>query len=328
MEITSQDVSTSKKRRYLEFERPLSDLDAQILQLKNLRLQNGVDVTQEIKTLVEKSESLLTSIFAQLTPYQVVQISRHPDRPSTLEYIEMIFEDFIEMHGDRTFMEDRSVVGGLATLNQKTVMIIGHQKGRTTQENMLRNFGMPRPEGYRKALRLMEIAERWQIPVITFIDTPGAYPGIEAEERGQAEAIAENILKLTDLSVPIVSIVIGEGGSGGALAIAVCDKLLMLEHSIYSVISPEGCAAITWKDGSFAARAAEALQLTAPEIVKAKVADRVVKEPLGGAHRDPMTTAQRIKEAILEELVALKKQSREVLIKNRYERYRKMGSFV
>ena len=324
---TSIQNSVTKKRRYLEFERPLEELDQQIDRLKNLKVQGAVDVSSEIKALEKKSENLLTDIFSKLTPYQIVQLSRHPDRPSCLDYLSMIFDEFVELHGDRNFMEDASVVGAMARLNGQTVMVIGHQKGRSTQENQIRNFGMPRPEGYRKALRLMKLAERWKLPILTFIDTPGAYPGIDAEERGQAQAIAENILTMTDLSVPIVSVILGEGGSGGALAIAVADRMLMLEFSIYSVISPEGCAAITWKDGSFASTAAEALQMTSKDIVKAKVADRIIEEPLGGAHRDPLLMANRLKEALVAELQSLQNLKSEELVSNRYHRYRKLGTF-
>ncbi|MDB5037308.1 MAG: acetyl-CoA carboxylase carboxyl transferase subunit alpha [Bacteriovoracaceae bacterium] len=317
----------NKKRRYLEFERPLQDLDNQVEQLKNLKLQGQVDVSLEIKALEKKSDELLKTLFDHLTPYQIVQLARHPDRPSALDHIDTIFDDFTELSGDRAFMEDKSIVGGLASLDGIPVMLIGHQKGKTTQENVVRNFGMPKPEGYRKALRLMSLAEQWKIPLITFIDTPGAYPGIEAEERGQAEAIAKNILVMTDLKTPILSIVLGEGGSGGALAIAVADRLLMMQYSIYSVISPEGCAAITWKDGSFASKAAEALQLTAADLVKSGIADLVVPEPLGGAHRDPLSSALGLKAALLKELKNLQTFSQPDLLTNRYSRFRDMGPY-
>lgn len=316
-----------KKRRYLEFEKSLAELDAQIAQLKSLKLEGRVDVSNEIKTLELKSQKLLKEIFANLTPYQKVQLSRHPDRPTCLDYIEMIFEDFIEFHGDRNFMDDRSIVAGIADLSGKPVIAVGHQKGRNTQENLTRNFGMPKPEGYRKALRVMRMAERWHLPLITLIDTPGAYPGIEAEERGQAEAIAKNIIMMSDLKAPIVSVILGEGGSGGALAIAVADRLMMFEYSIYSVISPEGCAAITWKDGSFASKAAEALQLTAEGVQKARVADKIIKEPLGGAHRDPSLAASALKSAIESELKALSALSTEQLLEQRYKKYRNLGVF-
>jgi len=309
-----------KRRRYLEFEKPLQDLDAQIQQLKNLRLQGSVDVSSEIRALEAKSGELLESVCNSLTPYQIVQLARHPDRPT-----QFLFQDFVEFHGDRTFMDDSSIVGGIGGLDGVSCMILAHQKGRSTQENMQRNFGMPRPEGYRKAMRLMELAERFRLPLICLIDTPGAYPGIEAEERGQAQAIAESILKLTDLKTPIISVILGEGGSGGALALAVADKLLMLQYSIYSVISPEGCAAITWKDGAYASQAAEALRLTAKEILKAKVADRIVPEPLGGAHRDVYHAATQLKSAIQEELKSLSNQRLEDLIQKRFEKFRVLG---
>ncbi len=317
-----------KKKRYLEFELPLQELDLQIAQMKSLKLQGSVDVSAEIKTLEEKSQLLLKEIFSNLTPYQVVQMARHPDRPSALDYIDLICEDFVPLHGDRAFMEDRSIVGGLAQLDGQSVMIVGHQKGRSTQENMQRNFGMPKPEGYRKALRFMKLAERFHLPIITFIDTPGAYPGLEAEERGQAIAIAENVMEMTALNTPILSVVLGEGGSGGALAIAVADRLFMLEYTIYSVISPEGCAAITWKNASFASRAAEALKLTAPEVVQHRVADGLIEEPLGGAHRDPMGAAEALKETLIKNLRDLKSKPIENLISQRYERYRDLGPIV
>jgi len=319
------DELTPKKRRYLEFEQPLAELDQQIAKLKNLKIQNRMDVGEEIKALEEKSHSLLESAFQNLTPYQIVQISRHPDRPTALDYIEQVFDDFVPLHGDRAMLEDRAIVGGLAELNGKSVMVIGQQKGKTTQENMTRNFGMPRPEGYRKALRWMKMAERFKLPLITFIDTPGAYPGIEAEERGQACAIAENILAMTDLQVPILSVVLGEGGSGGALAIAVCDRLLMFEYTTYSVISPEGCAAITWKDASFASKAAESLKLTAREILNAKVADTIIDEPLGGAHRDPIEAASRLKVALVHHLRELEGKEISQVYQDRYNRYRQLG---
>lgn len=317
----------SKKRRYLEFEKPLSELDAQITQLKSLRLQSNVDVSAEIQTLEAKADQLLKEIFSNLDPYQVVQISRHPDRPTAFEYIDLIFDDFIELHGDRHILEDKAILGGLASIDGKSVLVLAHQKGRTTQENMQRNFGMPKPEGYRKALRLMRLAERFKLPVITFIDTPGAYPGIEAEERGQALAIAENILEMTDLKTPILSVVLGEGGSGGALALAVADRLLMFEYTTYSVISPEGCAAITWKDASFASKAAENLRLTARQIHKAKVADGIIEEPLGGSHRDPHAAAEKLKTALVTELRNLIEMTQTDLLKKRYDRYRALGVF-
>ncbi len=318
---------STKKRRYLDFERPLQDLDSQIEQLKNLKLQGELSVLNEIKSLEQKSHELLQTLFTQLTPYQIVQLARHPDRPTFLDYVDIVFDDFFEMSGDRAFMDDKSIVGGLASLSNQPVMVVGHQKGRNTQDNVVRNFGMPKPEGYRKALRLMKLAEQWRIPLITFIDTPGAFPGIEAEERGQAEAIARNIIEMTDLKTPILSVILGEGGSGGALAIAVADKLLMMQYSIYSVISPEGCAAITWKDGSYASRAAECLQLTAEKILQNKVADRIISEPLGGAHRDPLVAGLKLKEALETELKELKQSRTGELCNLRYAKYRQFGHF-
>jgi acetyl-CoA carboxylase carboxyl transferase subunit alpha len=316
-----------RKRRYLEFEKPLADLDSQIAQLKSLKLQSGVDVSGEIRALETKSQELLSSLFQHLEPYQVVQLSRHPDRPTFLDYIEAIADDFIVLSGDRSFREDPALVGGIAEIAGESCMVLGHQKGKSTADNQIRNFGMPRPEGYRKALRLMEMAERYQLPLITFIDTPGAYPGIEAEERGQAESIAECILRMTDLNVPILSVVLGEGGSGGALAIAVADRLLMLEFTTYSVISPEGCAAITWKDAAFASKAAENLKLTAPEILKLGVADEIIGEPLGGVHRDPLEGARRLKEALVKHRQQLVGIDPKKLLQERYDRYRRLGAF-
>lgn len=318
----------TKKRRYLEFEQSLAELDAQIDQLKSLRLQGKVDIKDDIRHLEDKAKNLLKQICSELTPYEKVRLSRHPDRPTALEYIEMVFDDFVEFHGDRAFRDDASIVGGLAKFEGEPVLLVAQQKGRNTQENMERNFGMPRPEGYRKALRLMQLAEQWKIPLLTFVDTPGAFPGIEAEERGQAEAIAKNIMILTDLKAPILTVILGEGGSGGALAIAVCDRLVMLQYSIFSVISPEGCAAIIWKDGAFAADAAKALRVTAEEVQKMKICDAVLEEPLGGAHRDPYLMGQNLRLLIRKELGDLKKQDLSELIKARYSRYRHMGSFA
>lgn len=314
-----------QKRRYLEFEQGLADLDDQIAQLKNLKLQGQVDLSSEIRNLENKAEALLRSICANLTSYQKVQISRHPDRPGTIDYIRLIFDDFVEMHGDRSFRDDASIIGGLASLEGRSLMLIGHQKGKNTEENMKRNFGMPRPEGYRKALRLMKTAERWKIPVLTFIDTPGAYPGIDAEERGQAEAIARNIMKMFGLKIPTLACILGEGGSGGALALACADRVLMMEYSVYSVISPEGCAAITWKDGAHTAAAAEALKLTAKDNEALKVAERIVPEPLGGAHRNEFLAAQNLKSVLSEELDGLVKMSADKREEQRYLRYRGFG---
>jgi len=317
-----------KRRRYLEFEKNLASLDQEIERLKGLKLEGNVDISSEIRRLESKAQSLLSETCEALTPYQKVQISRHPDRPSFLDYVGMIFEDFIELRGDRKFRDDPAIVGGLARFEGESLMILGHQKGRNTQENVIRNFGMPRPEGYRKALRLMELAERWKLPIITFVDTPGAYPGLDAEERGQSEAIAQNILRMSSLKTQILTVILGEGGSGGALAIAVCDRLLMMKYSIYSVISPEGCAAITWKDGAYTEAAAEALKLTADDLFKAGLADHLVPEPLGGAHRDPIHAAQSLRKSIKESLASLAKKKGPKLCNERYERYRSIGKFT
>lgn len=320
-------VEPQRKRRYLDFERPLQELDDQIQKLKAHSHQSEFDVAEEIAALEKRSEQFLKNLFQNLSSYQIVQIARHPDRPSALDYIGLICEDFIEFAGDRAFSEDKAIVGGIAKFEGQAVMILAHQKGRNTNENRQRNFGMPRPEGYRKAYRLMLMAERWNIPIISLIDTPGAYPGIEAEERGQAQAIAENIMLMTDLKVPILSVIIGEGGSGGALALAVSDRMLMLQYSIYSVISPEGCAAITWKDGSLASKAAEALKLTSDNILNTGIAQRIIPEPLGGAHRNTFLAAQFLRAALQEELKQVLLMKSEDLIKKRYDLYRKFGSF-
>jgi len=315
-----------ERRRYLEFESPLADLDEQIAKLKDLKLQGDVDISSEIRRLEAKANSLLKKICSKLTAYQKVQISRHPDRPSSLEYIELVFDQFVELHGDRKFRDDPAIIGGLAELGGQSLMFIGHQKGSNTKENLKRNFGMPRPEGYRKALRLMELAERWRLPILTFIDTPGAYPGLDAEEHGQAEAIAHNIMRMSGLKTPIICVIIGEGGSGGALAIAVGDQVLMMEYATYSVISPEGCAAITWKDGKYAADAAEALCLTAYQTKKLQVVDEIIQESLGGAHRDPYASAKNLKQSILHQLDELTKIEPEKLLEKRCERFRRIGA--
>jgi acetyl-CoA carboxylase carboxyl transferase subunit alpha len=321
------DLSPAKKKRYLDFESPLQELDNQISQLKGLKLQGQVDVSREILALEAKASDFLKSTYESLKPYQVVQLSRHPDRPTALDYIEMMFDEFIPLQGDRAFMDDRALVCGLASLKGRAVAVIGHQKGRSTQENMQRNFGMPKPEGYRKAFRIMKLAERFNLPLITLVDTPGAYPGIEAEERGQAVAIAENIMLMTSLRVPILSVILGEGGSGGALAVAVCDRLLMFQYTTYSVISPEGCASIIWKDAAFASKAAEALKITAQEIQRIGIADEIVPEPLGGAHRDPLSAGGALAVALDKRLSELSQIPIEELIKQRYDRYRKIGAY-
>jgi|Deesub1362B_J571_1020462.scaffolds.fasta_scaffold00289_27 acetyl-CoA carboxylase carboxyl transferase subunit alpha len=315
---------------YLEFEKPLQELEQRIEELRRLTNGQGPDI--ELRQLEERARKLRRQIFSNLTPWQKTLIARHPDRPYTMDYIKLITDDFIELHGDRRFSEDPSVVGGIGSIDGMTVFIIGHQKGRGTRERIERNFGQPHPEGYRKALRLMKMAERFRKPVLTLIDTPGAYPGIGAEERGQAEAIATNLMEMSMLRVPIISVVIGEGGSGGALALSVADRLYMLYYSIYSVISPEGCAAILWKkDGEVTtvefAKAAETLKLTADDLKGFEIIDDIIPEPEGGAHRDPETTARNIKEKVMESFEELSRLPTEELLQKRYEKLRKIGKF-
>src|SRR5688572_31861718 len=312
----------------LEFEKPLLELERQIEDLKRIGSERQIDIEGELDGLTSKLELLRADIYRNLTPLQRVMVARHPRRPYTLDYLSTIFTDFIELHGDRLFMDDPSIVGGWARLDGRSVMVVGHQKGRDTKENLKRNFGMPHPEGYRKALRLMKLAAKFGAPVITLIDTPGAYPGLGAEERGQSEALARNILEMAHLAVPIVTVVIGEGGSGGALAIAVGDVVMMLENSIYSVITPEGCAAILWKDATKAEQAAEALKLTAKDLLELKVIDEVIPEPLGGAHRDPDETARRVQEAILRHIRALIGLPAQELLDRRLEKYMRMGVYL
>lgn len=310
---------------YLPFEQEIAKMEARIEELRASTDGSSVAIAKEIKQLEKKKLSLTQQVYSQLTVWQAVQVARHPRRPYTLDYIEHIFEDFQELHGDRHFADDPAIVGGLARFLGRPVMVIGQQKGRTTQEKLRRNFGMPRPEGYRKALRLMQLAEKFHLPLVTFIDTPGAYPGIDAEERNQSEAIAKNLWVMAKLATPIITIVIGEGGSGGALAIGVCDRLAMLQYSIYSVISPEGCASILWKDASHAAKAAEAMGVTAPQIAKLGLADEVLPEPLGGAHASPVETAHTIKNFINQQLTALTKLPIKTLLDQRYQRLMAMG---
>lgn len=305
---------------YLDFEQPIADLEAKIEELRMVGDDTDINITDEINRLKSKSVSLTESIFSDLKPWDVTRLARHPRRPYTLDYIEMIFEDFDELHGDRRYADDLSIVGGTARIDNKPVMIVGHQKGRDVRDKVTRNFGMPRPEGYRKALRLMEMAERFKMPVLTFIDTPGAYPGIGAEERGQSEAIAFNLAVMSRLKTPVISTVIGEGGSGGALAIGVCDQLYMLQYSTYAVISPEGCASILWKSAEYASQAAEAMGVTASRLKSLGLADNVIDEPLGGAHRDPAKTAASLKEAFREGLAELSKLPLNELVARRYER--------
>jgi acetyl-CoA carboxylase carboxyl transferase subunit alpha len=311
----------------LDFERPLIELEKKIQELKALSTSGTVDFSSEIAKLEKKAKKLQTEIFSDLSRWQVVQLSRHSARPYFLDYVQYLFTDFFEMCGDRRFGEDPSIVGGFGRLDGKTVMLIGHQKGRSTKENMARNFGMPRPEGYRKALRLMELAERFEKPILTFVDTSGAYPGIGAEERGQAEAIAVNLEVMSGLKVPIISTVIGEGGSGGALAIGVGNRVLMLQNSVYSVISPEGCASILFRDSSQAEKAADALKLTAKDLLGMKVVDDVVPEPAGGAHRDPPKAAENLGKALRKHLSELAELTPEELVKDRYDKFRALGVF-
>jgi len=312
---------------FLDFEQPIAELEAKIEELKHVTSESEVNIQDEINRLQAKSRQLTTSIFASLTPWQITQLARHPHRPYTLDYVQSIFSDFQELHGDRMYADDLAIVGGLGRLDDRAVMIIGHQKGRDTKERVRRNYGMPKPEGYRKALRLMHLAERFGLPLVTLIDTQGAYPGVGAEERGQSEAIARNLFEMSVLSVPIVTVVTGEGGSGGALAIGVCDRLLMLQYSTYSVISPEGCASILWKSQDKKEAAAEALNLTADRLGKLKLVDEVVEEPLGGAHRDPVETAARLKAAIIRHLDQLSSLPRDELRAQRAARIASFGEF-
>ncbi|MBW5411496.1 acetyl-CoA carboxylase carboxyltransferase subunit alpha [Pseudomonas sp. MAG002Y] len=310
---------------YLDFEQPIADLQAKIEELRLVGNDNSLNISDEIARLQEKSQALTKSIFGSLSSWQVARLARHPLRPYTLDYISHLFVDFEELHGDRHFADDPAIVGGIARLDDQPVMVIGHQKGREVREKVRRNFGMPRPEGYRKACRLMEMAERFKMPILTFIDTPGAYPGIDAEERGQSEAIAWNLRVMSRLKTPIIATVIGEGGSGGALAIGVCDQLNMLQHSTYSVISPEGCASILWKTAEKAPDAAEAMGITAERLKGLGIVDTVIDEPLGGAHRDPAVISASIREALVDQLDMLKKFSNEELLARRYERLMSYG---
>jgi acetyl-CoA carboxylase carboxyl transferase subunit alpha len=313
---------------FLDFEQPIAELEAKIDELKFLGSDTEINIGEEIARLKAKSRALTTSIFANLTPWQITQIARHPQRPYALDHIGQVFTDFQELHGDRMYGDDLAIVGGPARLDGRAVMLIGHQKGRDTKERVRRNYGMPKPEGYRKALRLMRLAERFRLPLVTLIDTPGAYPGVGSEERGQSEAIARNLFAMSTLEIPIVSIVIGEGGSGGALAIGVCDRLLMLQYSIYSVISPEGCASILWKSADKKELAAEAMGLTAERLSKLNLVDEVVREPLGGAHRDPVATAETLKGALLRHLNELEQVSLEQLLAARETRLKTFGAFT
>lgn len=312
---------------YLEFEKPIAELEKKIEELTLFTSNGNIDLEEEILKLQKKSDQLVAEIYSRLTPWQKVQISRHANRPYTLDYIEAMLTDFIEMHGDRSYADDPAIVCGIAKLDSMPVVIIGHQKGRTTKERVYRNFGQPNPEGYRKALRLMRFAEKFNRPIITFIDTQGAYPGIGAEERGQGESIARNMYVMSGLKVPIITVVIGEGGSGGALAMGVADRVLMLEHATYSVISPEGCAAILWNNGAKASEAADLLKITAQDLFQMKVIDEVVEEPIGGAHRDPRRAAELLKEAVTRNLSDIRTIPAAEIVKLRYDKFRKLGTF-
>lgn len=311
----------------LDFEKPIIELERKIEELKVLTESEHIDLTVEIKQLTRRLKKLKREIFDNLTPWQRVQIARHPQRPYTLDYIDLIMDDFVQLHGDRLFSDDKAIVCGLASVDGEKVMVMGHQKGRDTKENVFRNFGCAHPEGYRKALRLMRLSEKFQVPIVIFIDTPGAYPGIGAEERGQASSIAYNIRDMVDVGVPIIVFIIGEGGSGGALGIGIGDRVSILENAYYSVISPEGCAAILWRDRAKAPEAAAALKLTAEDLIKMKIVDEVIKEPLGGAHRDPVSCAESIKTVIKKYLKELKGLPRNQLLDKRYARFRKIGVF-
>ena len=307
----------------LDFEKPIFDLEEKIEEMK--ALSDNLDITDELVTLEKKVQQLRVSVYSNLTRWQKVQLARHPERPYTLDYIQLMLTDFVELHGDRAFGDDRAIVGGFAKLTGDPVMVIGHQKGRDTKSNLFRNFGMPQPEGYRKALRLMKLAAKYNRPVITLVDTPGAYPGIGAEERGQAEAIARNLFEMSRLPVPIIVVIIGEGASGGALGIGVGDRILMLENTWYSVIAPESCSSILWRSWEFKEQAAEALRLTAPDLLAQKIIDRIVPEPLGGAHRNPAETAATLQKILVNELNILKKNKPDRLIEKRLAKFSAMG---
>jgi len=313
--------------QFLDFEQPIAELEAKIEELKFLGDDSEINVEEEVKRLEAKSRALTTSIFASLTPWQVTQLGRHPGRPYTLDYIPLLFTEFTELHGDRMYADDTAIVGGPARLNGTPIMLVGQQKGRDTKERVRRNYGMPKPEGYRKALRLMKTADRFQLPIVTLIDTPGAYPGVGSEERNQSEAIARNLFEMAELTVPVVSCVIGEGGSGGALAIGVCDRLLMLQYSIYSVISPEGCASILWKSAEKREVAAQAMGITADRLRRLRLVDEVVREPLGGAHRDPQAMAESLKVALSRHLAEVSALPQGELLEKRRARLRSFGVF-
>src|SRR5690554_2607001 len=311
----------------MEFEKPLRELERQIKEIELFAKEKEIDMSEEIARLQDKEEALKKKIYSELTRWQKVQIARHPKRPTFLEFVAMIFSDFLELHGDRLFRDDPAMIGGIAYLNDIPITVVGQQKGRDTKENIYRNFGMPHPEGYRKALRLMKQAAKFKRPVITLIDVVGAYPGIEAEERGQGEAVARSIMEMAALETPIIAVITGEGGSGGALGIGVGDRILMLEHAYYSVISPEGCASILWKNAAEAPQAVEALRVTAKDLLQLQVIDEIIPEPLGGAHHDPEKTAKTIREALIRHLAPLLEYPAGQLLAERYEKYRKIGVF-
>jgi acetyl-CoA carboxylase carboxyl transferase subunit alpha len=315
------------KTTFLDFEQAIAELEGKIEQLRFVQDESAVDISEEISRLEAKSQVLTKDIYATLTPWQIAQVARHPQRPYTLDYIEHIFTDFEELHGDRTFADDHAIIGGVARFNGQSCVVIGHQKGRDTKEKIYRNFGMPRPEGYRKALRLMRLAERFSMPVFTFVDTPGAYPGIDAEERGQSEAIGRNLYEMAQLKVPLITTIIGEGGSGGALAVAVGDAVLMLQYSTYSVISPEGCASILWKSADKASEAADTMGITAARLKTLGLIDRVINEPTGGAHRDHRAVALVLKKALQDQLKQVAAMSPAELVERRFERVMGYGRF-
>lgn len=312
---------------FLEFEQPIAELQAKIEELRLVGDDNEINIQDEIQRLEKKSKSLTESIFSNLTPWQISQLARHPQRPYMQDYIDGAFDEFQELHGDRAYADDHAIIGGVARLEGKPVMLIGHQKGRNTKDKLHRNFGMPRPEGYRKALRLMEMAERFKMPLLTFIDTPGAYPGVGAEERGQSEAIARNLKVMSGLKIPIICTVMGEGGSGGALAIGVGDRILMMQYSTYSVISPEGCASILWKSAEKASLAAEAMAITSQNLKKLELIDGIIDEPLGGSHRDIPTTINNVKQSLVETLDSISRIPIDTLLEQRYQRLMQYGRF-
>ncbi len=316
------------EQNFLDFEQPIAELQAKIEELRYVTDDSDINITEEIATLEKKAESLTKSIFSKLKPWQISQIARHPNRPYTFDYIDRLFDDFEFLHGDRAYADDNPMVGGIGRLDGKPVMVIGQQKGRDTKEKIKRNFGMPRPEGYRKAKRLMRMAEKFKVPLITLVDTPGAYPGIGAEERGQSEAIARNLYVLAELKTPVISTIIGEGGSGGALAIAVGDRINMLQYATYSVISPEGCASILWKDAEKAPQAAEALGITAQRLLELNLIDQIIEEPLGGAHRDFDKMAERLKDNLIQNIDALESIGIDKLLDQRYQRLMGYGAFI